>query len=151
MTAAMDNATTPDDQPTTPGQPRGARLYRHSIGSARLTALAQQFAELRRIYGRPECAVQRATFDRAERTVEIVTGRRADPETAEVTIDGQTFPAAEPIKTVQTWCHTCAFKDLCLELMTSSPPSYTGIAGGQIMHKSRPYPGATDDTGDPTQ
>lgn len=145
MTTAMDNTTTPEDQPDTPGQPRGPRLNKHHIGSARLTALAQQFAELRRIYGPPECAVQRTTFERAERAVEIVTARRADPETAEVTIDGQTLPATEPITTVQTWCHSCVFKDLCLELMTSSPPSYTGIAGGQILHKSRPYPGPDSD------
>lgn len=145
MTAAMDNATTPDEQPATPGQPRGPRLDKHNIGSARLTALAQQFAELRRIYGPPECAVQSAVFDRAERAVEIVTARRTDPETAEVTIDGETFSATEPIKTVQGWCHSCPFKELCLELMTSSPPPYTGIAGGQILHKSRPYPGPESD------
>jgi len=134
-----------------PAAQRGPRLNQPGRHRRDLASLAEEFAQLRRVHGRPRCAEERALFENAERAVEIVTGRRADPETAEVTIDGQTFPAAEPIKTVQTWCHTCAFKDLCLELMTSSPPSYTGIAGGQIMHKSRPYPGATDDTGDPTQ
>lgn len=118
---------------------RGPRLNQPGKHRRDLASLAEEFAQLRRVHGRPRCAQERTLFEDAERTVEIVTGRRADPDTAEVTIDGHTFPATEPIKTVQAWCHTCRFKQICLQLMTSGAPPYTGIAGGEILHRSRPY------------
>ncbi len=118
---------------------RGARLRKPGSLQPDQTALAQQLARLRRVHGLPRCAQERATFDRAEHIVEELSRLGLDPDTAEVTIDGQQITAREPIQAVQAWCHTCPFKQICLELMTSSPPPYTGIAGGEILHKSRPY------------
>lgn len=138
MTASLAGSTS-----TAPVQ-RGPRLDKPAGRQPDLTQLAQQFAQLRRIHGRPQCAQQRALFELAERAVEEVARLGLDPATAEVTIDGQKIAANEPIETVQTWCQTCPFKDICLQLMTTAPPSYTGIAGGQILHKSQPYRSRTE-------
>lgn len=44
---------------------------------------------------------------------------------------------AEPIHTVLQWCSTCPIINVCYDRMSET--TYTGIAGGTVLHKGKPY------------
>lgn len=44
---------------------------------------------------------------------------------------------AAPIQTVLHWCARCPIVNVCYDRMSET--SYTGIAGGTVLHKGKPY------------
>ncbi|PQM45264.1 hypothetical protein C1Y40_04588 [Mycobacterium talmoniae] len=101
--------------------------------------LGEQFKQLYRQHGAPECRERRAEFDHVEKIVELVTRLGIDPSTPSIHVNGQPSPVAEPISTVLQWCADCPFQQVCYQIMTTEDPPYTGIGGGKLLHKSRVY------------
>jgi hypothetical protein len=126
--------STSEDRPVRRGPRDLANPWRRLLYSER----HDQWRELSAQHGPAECQIHTEEFDRAERVVELVTTAGLDASIPMMVVDGRAVDVTEPIRTVLRWCAECPFQRLCYEDMTASG-RYTGIAGGEILHRGEPY------------
>lgn len=75
-------------------------------------------------------------------TAVLVTVREAIDEAGDAVVPSARHAltaaaVAAPIQTVLQWCSSCPIINVCYDRMSET--SYTGIAGGTILHKGKPY------------